>query len=469
MMSSDLWAGSTRATEEAEPLGPVCNANGLILTYYGDDFTGSVDVMEALTANGIRTVLFLEVPVLDQVLAYPGIGAVGVAGISRTMSPSEMDDVLPSVFDGLKELDAPMFHYKICSTFDSSPSIGSVGRAIEIARRIFGERPMPLLVGAPILGRYTVFGNLFAKADGVTYRLDRHPTMTMHPVTPMHESDLRINLKRQTNLPLALIDVLALAGTHWELESVVDDVIEAGAQVVLLDILDDHSEREVGGILDRFVRHGWSVESPSTQVVIGSSGVEYALTSHWNGRADPPEALTRPEITAAQTLVVAGSRAPATEAQIKYSLEHGFISVEVDAVSVTDGARFGDARADVVHRVVTALATGANVLVHTPLRSVDIDGGGTALAKALGAIVHQVGLASTVRRLVVAGGDTSGMVARSLGIEALEILWPLTTGAPLCHVSSAQPRFDGMEVCLKSGQIGAADYFVRIANLDSRI
>lgn len=469
MMLGGLWAESPRATGAPEPLGPVRNADGLILTYYGDDFTGSVDVMEALTANGIRTVLFLEVPARDQVLAYPGIGAVGVAGISRTMAPNEMDDALPSIFDGLKQLGAPLFHYKICSTFDSSPSIGSVGRAIEVARRIFGERPMPLLVGAPILGRYTVFGNLFAKADGVTCRLDRHPTMTTHPVTPMHESDLRINLEQQTNLPLALIDVLALAGTPSELESAVDAVVEAGAQVVLLDVLDDHSEREVGGILDRFVRHGWSAESPSPQVVIGSSGVEYALTSHWNCRADTPEAPSRPAITSSQTLVVAGSRAPATEAQITYSLEHGFVSVEVDAVSVTDPARCADARADVVHRAVTALATGAHVLVHTPRRSVDIDGGGTALAKALGEIVLRVGLASAVRRLVVAGGDTSGLVARSLGIKALEILWPLTTGAPLCHASSTQPRFDGMEVCLKSGQIGAADYFVRIANLDSRI
>ena len=442
------------------------NSDGLILTYYGDDFTGSVDVMEALTANGVRTVLFLDVPTRDQLTAYPEIGAVGVAGISRTMSPDQMEAALPSIFEGLKSLDAPLFHYKMCSTFDSSPSVGSIGRATEIARHVFGARPLPLVVGAPILKRYCVFGNLFATADGVTYRLDRHPTMTAHPVTPMHESDLLINLHEQTELALALVDVLDLSGTESQIRSRVDRAIEEGAQVVLLDVLDERSERAVGGVINRFIRD--SRGTGATQVVVGSSGVEYALAAYWRSSTDnrPTTRVSRVE-PSSQTLVIAGSRAPATEAQIAFALKAGYTDVQVDPAKVTDPSSLEAARTDVVDRAVAALNTGSNVLVATPRHTVSVDG--TAIARAMGEIACEVGIQTRVRRMVVAGGDTSGMVARSLGISALEILAPLTTGAPLCRVSSTQQRFDGMEICLKSGQIGAPDYFVRIAKLGSQL
>ena len=102
---------------------------------------------------------------------------------------------LPPVFRALEELKAPVTHYKICSTLDSSPTVGSIGRAIDLAAPILGSgrwRPVgAVIVGAPPIGRYQAFGNLFAvAADGVRYRLDRHPGMRRHPVTPMDESDV---------------------------------------------------------------------------------------------------------------------------------------------------------------------------------------------------------------------------------------------------------------------------------------
>ena len=113
-----------------------------------------------------------------------------------------MDGRAPAAhFAWLKGLDARFCHYKVCSTFDSSPDVGNIGRAIEIGRRVFGQRVTPLVVGAPQLKRYTAFGHLFAGYQGQTYRIDRHPVMSRHPVTPMDEADLRIHLSRQTDLP----------------------------------------------------------------------------------------------------------------------------------------------------------------------------------------------------------------------------------------------------------------------------
>jgi uncharacterized protein YgbK (DUF1537 family) len=110
-----------------------------------------------------------------------------------------MDAHLPQIFRALQVLQPSLCHYKVCSTFDSSPRVGSIGRALEIGQEIFASPYVPLVVGAPALRRYCVFGNLFATVNGETHRLDRHPTMSRHPVTPMAESDLRVHLAAQTS------------------------------------------------------------------------------------------------------------------------------------------------------------------------------------------------------------------------------------------------------------------------------
>jgi len=86
----------------------------LLLTYCGDDFTGSTDVMETMTMAGLRAVLFLRPPDKEDLQRFPGLRAVGVACSSRAMSPQEMDDALPLIFRKLKGLGAPLFHYKTC-------------------------------------------------------------------------------------------------------------------------------------------------------------------------------------------------------------------------------------------------------------------------------------------------------------------------------------------------------------------
>jgi uncharacterized protein YgbK (DUF1537 family) len=143
---------------------------------------------------------------------FTGLRAFGIAGGSRAMSPRQMERELPPAFKALEASGAAFIHYKTCSTFDSSPTVGSIGKAIELGRRLFGRRITPLVVGAPGLGRYVVFGNLFARSglDTEPSRLDRHPTMSRHPVTPMDEADVLLHLARQTKLPTALVDVLKL-------------------------------------------------------------------------------------------------------------------------------------------------------------------------------------------------------------------------------------------------------------------
>lgn len=175
------------------------------LAFYGDDFTGSTDALEVLAFAGLNCALFLDVPDEQTLREFGPFDAIGVAGASRAMSPVEIDAQLAPVLAAMSHLPVPLVHYKVCSTFDSSPTIGSIGRVMDLSRAAFGDGAIPIVAATPALHRYCAFGNLFSRSgtDGRVHRIDRHPIMSVHPATPMHEADLVRHLGAQTAMPLA--------------------------------------------------------------------------------------------------------------------------------------------------------------------------------------------------------------------------------------------------------------------------
>ncbi len=421
----------------------------LQLTFCGDDFTGSTDVMEALATAGLRTVLFLEPPDRADLRRFDGVRAAGVASTSRAMTPAEMDASLGPVFESLRALGAPLCHYKVCSTFDSSPSLGSIGRAIDIGARVFGSRVVPLVVGAPVLRRYCAFGNLFATLDGATYRIDRHPVMSRHPVTPMDEGDVRVHLSKQTSRSIALMDLLRLSGTPEEIDDRYRVLLASNPGIVLFDVLDEERLAEAGRLL-------WSSGEP---FAVGSSGIEYALTAAWrrSGFLDSKASLRTPG-PAERLLVVSGSCSTVTQGQIEWAERNGF-----EGIRVTADADEGD----LVRRSCAALDRGLNPLLYTargPGDSAiqDARSRGAKVGERLGRLARRILEETRLTRLLVAGGDTSGYVARQLGLYALEMAVPIAPGSPLCRSRARNDAFDGLEIALKGGQVGKPDYFASV-------
>ena len=257
----------------------------LLLSYYGDDFTGSSDVMEAMASHGVPTVLFTRPPSEPELRLFDDCRAIGLAGSSRSQTPEWMEEHLRPAFSWLKELGATFCHYKVCSTFDSSPSAGSIGKAIDIGRRVFEQAKVPLIVGVPQLKRYTAFGHLYAAYQGAVSRIDCHPVMSRHPVTPMHEADLRLHLAQQTATPVGLVGLDVLA--RPSLDADVDAILAGINGIILFDVADTATQLAVGRQLLRLTLRVGSF-------VAGSSGVEYALLAALAangaiaGRADFP-------------------------------------------------------------------------------------------------------------------------------------------------------------------------------------
>lgn len=424
----------------------------LELAFYADDFTGSTDALESLATAGLRTALFLTPPTPAQLARHPELEAIGVAGLTRSLAPAAMETELRSAFAALRALAPKHAHYKVCSTFDSSPAVGSIGRAIEIGAEIFGGRYVPLLVGAPALGRYCVFGNLFARlgigSTGEIYRLDRHPSMSRHPVTPADESDLRVHLSRQTNKRIGLLDFLQLSLPLADTRAALERLIADGTEIILLDALAAHQLPRLGALIDAETMPGKTVFS------VGSSGVGAALTSHWS-RSATAFSASAPLTSTQPLLVISGSCSPVTASQIAWAEASGFSIISLDPASFD--------LASATDHAIAELGAGRSTVVCTSRGHAGTLVSAATLGAALGGIARAVLERTGLRRLLIAGGDTSSYAGRALSIESLEMIAPLAPGAPLCRACAPGSPADGVEIVFKGGQVGAPDFFGAVA------
>lgn len=440
-----------------------------LISFYGDDVTGSTDAMESLSAFGLDTILFLGLPTEDECRkAGARYDAVGIAGTSRSKSPEWMDQYLPEVFARLKAVGAPIVHYKICSTFDSAPEIGNIGRATEIGRAALESRSAtPIVVGAPALGRYTAFGNLFARAGTEIFRIDRHPTMSRHPVTPMHEADLLRHLSMQTGISTALFDFVAQRTSGAEAFSRLAEDNEA----VLIDVLDEPSQLFAGEQLWRLAQ---AIDRPL--LCVGSSGVGAALIAHWHDAGRSGIARRDWSGTPVDRIaVVSGSCSPATAMQIDWAGQHGFDLIRADAIKLVSE---GPAEAEASHLIEAAcnsLRSGRSPLVFTASGPEDpavaafsafsdshpqgIAHCQQRIGECLGEVLGAVLGSTSICRVAVAGGDTSGSVTEALGIRALCMKAEIAPGAPLCRALQDVDGDEIVEIALKGGQMGTAEYF----------
>lgn len=442
---------------------------GPLLTFYGDDFTGSLASMEVLAFAGLSTVLFLEPPTPDRLRDFAGCRAIGIAGTARSRAPGWMDEHLPAVFRLLAGLGAPVLHYKVCSTFDSAPDVGSIGRAAEIGIEVLRSSWVPMVVADPGMGRFQSFGHLFALAGDTGYRLDRHPTMSRHPTTPMDEADLNRHLARQTTRRSGLVDFVHIK--RGAADAQLDRVLAAGAEIVSLDVLDSETLVEAGRLIwERGGRPAFG---------LGSQGLEAALVAYWRDRALLPPHASRERPGAVDRIAcVSGSVSPATSGQIDHALAHGFEAIRLEVALATEEAAWKSELARATQAALGALGDGRDPLVFTAAGPDDsavarfnaaLSGSGVPLAmvnervgSGMGQVLRTVIERAGLRRVVISGGDTSGRAAAMLGLDALTAIAPLDPGAPLCRAHGPAGGLDGLEIALKGGQVGRPDFFAAV-------
>jgi 3-oxoisoapionate kinase len=446
-----------------KPLRPL--PKGPLVTFYGDDFTGSSASMELLAFSGLETVLFLSSPTPERLRDFAAYRGIGIAGIARSRDPDWMDQNLPPIFSRLKSLHAPVVHYKVCSTFDSSPWIGSIGCAIDLASKQF-DGWIPMVVADPGMGRFQSFGHLFALAQDKGYRLDRHPTMSKHPTTPMDESDLGRHLAKQTDKMIGLVDFVAMK--QGRADKALAQALGEGAVILSLDVVDEETLIEAGRLI-------W--ERDTTQIfTVGSQGIEAALIAYWRhvGLLPQQAAATRVE-KVDRIICVSGSVSPVTASQIAFATENGFTPIRIDAARSVDESQWAKEVEQASESALHALSAGNSPLVFTAagpddsavvkMRQAVARSGVSAttlndrIGAGLGQLLDKVIRKTKLPRVVISGGDTSSHAATMLGIDALTAISPLAPGSPLCRAHSTDPARNGLEITLKGGQVGGPNFF----------
>ena len=438
------------------------------ILYYGDDFTGATDTLATATRAGLRTLLFLKVPTPAQLAAAGPLDCVGIAGASRSMTPAEMRAELEPVAAFFAGLGASVLHYKTCSTFDSAPEIGSIGVAIDVLRPAVSEPWTAIVGGQPDLERYCLFGNLFAAAGsgGEVHRIDRHPTMSRHPVTPMHEADLRRHFALQGLGDVRSIGWPVYAQGEIAVDAALDDALSNRPDAVLFDVADNADLAAIGRALRKRIRTLNSGKGESNGkgilLVVGPSSVVQTLATA-SAAAARAEAVLSVAPAAGPVLVLAGSLSPVTARQV--AAARSFEVVRLDARRLaTDPAYRETAAAELAVR----LLAGRNVLGCT------VQDAGTSasgdrfsargLARAGGDVLVRTLDLAPLSRIGIAGGDTSSHAVQALDAWGLSYRAALSPGVALCRLHSDRPSLDGIEIMLKGGQMGSVDIFERLVH-----
>jgi len=412
----------------------------LLLGAIADDFTGATDLASMLTRAGMRTILKLDAPDEDEPL--PEAEAVVVALKSRTAPVAKaVADSLAS-WRWMAAGGARQCYFKYCSTFDSTPQ-GNIGPVAEALMSETGATQTIYCPAFPENGRTIYQGKLF-----VFDQLLSESGMRNHPLTPMTDADLGRVLAAQLS-PGAKTGLVAFS------------VVEQGAEAIRTRLDALAAERVAHVIVDALTDAHLAALGRACKgmaLVTAGSGLGIGLPANFaiEGLLEGGAADTLPPVSG-PVLLLSGSCSAATNTQVARWESDGGATLRLDPLALAEGAQ----NAALALEWFLAQPTPALVAATQPPGSVRAAQErlgrerAAALVEATLAAVATGARAAGVRRFVVAGGETSGAVAKALGADRLAVGPSIAPGVPWCTTLGA----DTLALALKSGNFGAETFF----------
>ncbi|MBS9405302.1 four-carbon acid sugar kinase family protein [Halomonas sp. TRM85114] len=430
-----------------------------LVAFYGDDFTGSTENLAQFCRHGLRGRLFFSTDNHEAVLDMASeLDIVGLAGTARGLAPTAMTAEVEPALAVLEAISPQLMQFKVCSTFDSSPTIGSIGHVLDLARQRWPGCALPVLPATPSFGRFTAFSQLFTRYQGEICRLDQNPAMAHHPSTPMLEADLRRHLAAQTAISSAAVTLLDYREADGGWQQLVS-ATEAQCLVVL-DAIDQAELQHAAELVLRLA-------DQRATLVVAAQGLADALGHRWAKALGERSVLPTTYAAVDKCLVLSGSCSPQTRDQLAHFETQGGVILGVSPAEALEDPRGTASRLFVEvlngfgqsHGVAVASARGEAGLV----AGVSADRLSLALGEVFATLVGRLCNVGDIQRVVFAGGDTSSHAMRLIDADALEIVaFDERQGGHLCRLVATAPSIDGLEVVLKGGQIGSEDFFSRV-------
>jgi uncharacterized protein YgbK (DUF1537 family) len=412
----------------------------MLLGCIGDDFTGSSDLGNTLTKEGMRVVQYVGVPTKP---AEAWVEAGVVALKSRSIPAAEAVAQSLAALEWLRAQGCTQFLFKYCSTFDSTAA-GNIGPVAEALAEALGAEKIICCPAFPATGRRVFMGHLF-----VGDKLLSESGMQNHPLTPMTDPDLRRVLAAQCKGTVGHVGFADVAHGFEGVAAALEREAQAGHRLVIADAVTDQDLRVLGAA---------AAELP---LLTGGSGIALGLPENfrekgllagtegaWRGQGGPVAALS-------------GSCSIATRGQVAAHRAAGHPCREVTAEDALSGAVTPEALAD------WARAAGGVPLIYSSAEPEVVAAAQRAHGREFVASALEGLFAATARalvargvtRLIVAGGETSGAVVEALAPDALAIGPEIDPGVPVVRAR------DWLVMALKSGNFGAEDFFEKAARV----
>ncbi|WP_052866517.1 3-oxo-tetronate kinase [Streptomyces niger] len=421
---------------------------GIRLGCIADDFTGATDLANNLVRAGMRVVQLIDVPPAGDGRAVDA-DAVVIALKSRTVPAADAVEASLRALAWLRSAGAEQIYFKYCSTFDSTPA-GNIGPVTEALMDALDTDFTVATPAFPDNGRTVFKGHLFVGDVLLSESGMRH-----HPLTPMTDSNLVAVLGAQTGRPVGLIDHTAVADSPEAVRDRIGALRAAGCGVAVVDAVSN----------DDLLRLGAAVEG--LPLVTAGSGLAIGLPANWG--FEPSRAAAQLPPAGGHAAVVSGSVSAATNRQVDAFLRTGRPAFGVDPLRIAAGEdvagqALGFAAAHLAGGPVLVHSTEAPEAVRSVQRRLGAAEAGELVERTLARVAQGL-VEHGVRRLVVAGGESSGAVVQALGITGLRIGPQIDPGVPWC--AATLPDGETLHLALKSGNFGGPDFFTdAFAHLD---
>jgi uncharacterized protein YgbK (DUF1537 family) len=402
-----------------------------------DDFTGATDLANNLVKAGMRVVQTIGVPEAP----VDDVDAVVVALKSRTAPVDEAVEQSLRAARWLRAQGAAQLYFKVCSTFDSTPR-GNIGPVAEALMALTGAEFVPVTPAFPEAGRTVFKGHLFVGDQLLSDSPMRH-----HPLTPMTDASLvRVLQAQLARERVGLVEHAVVARGAAAIAARAAELAAAGVRLGIVDTVDDDALRH----LARACRD-WPL-------VVAGSGLAIGLPAN-AGLAPRAEAAALPPATGTAA-IVSGSCSAASNAQVADFVAAGGAAFAVDPLKIAAG---DDVVAEALRWAAPRLgaapvlvyATASPDAVKAVQGRLGVEQAGAMVERTLAQIAAGL-VAQGVRRLVVAGGETSGACVQALQVAQLRIGGQIAPGVPWCHAP-----VPGLHLALKSGNFGQVDFFRR--------
>jgi uncharacterized protein YgbK (DUF1537 family) len=417
-------------------------ARKLSLGCIADDYTGASDLANTLTRCGLRTVQTIGVPSGD--LALPEVDAVVVSLKSRSIEASLAVSRSRDAEKWMRQRGARHVLFKICSTFDSTDA-GNIGPVMDALRADSGDAIVLVTPAFPETGRTVYQGNLFVGS----MPLNESP-LKDHPLNPMHDSNLVRVLARQSRTKISLVALADIARGPDAVRARLADLAGKGFGAVIADAVFERDLETIGTVaLDHRVSVGASGLGLGLARALVASG---HVTSHTsNAIAEAP--------VGGPAACLAGSCSQATLQQIAKA-EQAMPVLHLDpdrVIAGQDEARraLAWARERLAEGPVLIASSSTPEEVAALQSRHGRDAAGHAIEQAMADLAEGL-VGAGVRRLVVAGGETSGAVVDRLGIPGFLVGAEIAAGVPVLRAVGVG---GDMLLALKSGNFGGPEFF----------